>query len=59
MWYVAMVQIAKAFEMNLIEFHLNEIAKATGHILNSTQTWLKVGNLDSLFSPDHFSYIIC
>src|SRR3954462_1214465 len=32
---------------------------ATGSNLNSTQTELKVGYLDSLFSPDHFSYIIC
>ena len=59
MGYVAKVQIAKAFEFNLIKFQLNQIANATGPILNSTQTWLKVGYLDRLFSPDHFSYIIC
>ena len=59
MWCIAMVQIRIAFEFNLNYFQLNQIAKATGPILKSTQTWLKVGYLDRLFSADHFSYIIC
>ena len=39
------------------KFQLNQIAKATGPNLRSTQTKLKVGNLDRVFSVDHFSYI--
>src|SRR3954463_4427674 len=59
MWCVAMVQIELAFDLNLNLFHLNQIAKATGPILKSTQTWLKVSYLDREFYADHFSYIIC
>jgi hypothetical protein len=54
-----MVQIELAFDLNLNLFHLNQIAKATGSILKSTQTELKVAYLDREFYADHFSYIIC
>src|SRR3954467_10579978 len=59
MWCIAMVQIELAFDLNLNLFHLNQIAKATGSILKSTQTELKVAYLDREFYADHFSYIIC
>src|SRR4051812_50182057 len=59
MWCIAMVQIELAFDLNLNLFHLNQIAKATGTILKSTPTWLKVAYLDREFYADHFSYIIC
>ena len=45
--------------LNGINLNLIQIANATDHILISTQTKLKVAYLDSLFSLDHFSYIIC
>src|SRR3954471_8710681 len=59
MWCIAMVQIELAFDSNLNLFHLNQIAKAIGPILKTTQTWLKVAYLDREFYADHFSYIIC
>src|SRR3954468_4607739 len=59
MWCIAMVQIELAFDLNLNLFHLNQIAKATGPILKSTQTWLKNAYLEREFYAYHFSYIIC
>src|SRR4051812_27285223 len=56
---IALVQFRNAFGINLNYSQLSQIAKATGPILKSTQTWLKVAYLDREFYADHFSYIIC